>query len=69
MDSLFVRCGQSLINIASVDEAHWEREKLFIHFHGGAFQGYSGIDAKMIWSALQQRSTDLLTGEVKDGEQ
>lgn len=59
MNEGMIRVGQQMLNLAYVTEAHWEKRKLFIHLHGGAFTSVEGEDADLVWNAMELISVDL----------
>ena len=46
-------------NIDAVGGAHWESEKLIVHFNGGRFQVMSGPDARALWSILEANAVTV----------
>ena len=64
MKTLFVRVGNHAMNLAAIADAHWERDRLFIHFDGGRFAQLEGEMARLIWAAVEEMTLDLQTGEV-----
>jgi hypothetical protein len=59
-----VKVRKHVVNIQSVADAHWEGEKLYLHFDGGCFATLVGKEAELIWSAILTMALDLDTGEL-----
>ncbi len=59
--AMLVKYEKTIVNVAGVAAAHWERDKLFVHYIGGRFQQFSGDQAIRIWQAIEGRARDLLS--------
>jgi hypothetical protein len=55
----FVRVGDHVMNLAAIADAHWERDRLFIHFDGGRFAQLEGEKATLIWKAIEEVTVEL----------
>jgi len=47
-----VKVGGQVLNVSAVAAAHWEDERLFVHFLGGRFVTMRGDDAAVVWQAI-----------------
>jgi hypothetical protein len=64
MKALFVKVGTHVMQLGAIVDAHWERERLFVHFDGGRFAQLDGEAAELVWKAVQEMTVDLQTGEI-----
>lgn len=61
----FVHVGKHVVNLAAIAGVHWEGSTLYVHLIGGRFLSFKGDDAQLLWSAVESKSIDLRTGEVR----
>ncbi len=59
--AMLVKYQKTVVNVAGVAAAHWEHDKLFVHYIGGRFQQFSGDQAVRIWEAIEGTARDLLS--------
>lgn len=64
MKAVMVKVRKHVVNIQAIADAHWEGEKLYLHFDGGRFATLTGTEATLIWAAILTLCLDLETGEV-----
>ncbi len=64
MRAFFVKVGTHVMRLEAIVDAHWEGERLFVHFDGGRFAQLAGETAELVWKAVEEMTVDLKSGVV-----
>jgi hypothetical protein len=63
----FVKHTKAVVNLDAIAGAHWEKDKLFVHYIGGRFESFLGDQADRFWKVISGRAFNLVTGEAPAG--
>ena len=63
-----LRVGRKVVRVSAIAAAHWEKDKLIVHFIGGRFITLFGQAAHALWYQLEHSTVDLMTGGGGGGE-